>query len=361
MAGAGATWHLPGAAGEIFIGKSGTGSVDVIGGASLIVGDDIYIGYDAGANGSLAVVGPGSSLDMEISGGSMMVGRLGVGSFYITNGGTVDMDFQTARIAAMAGSTGSVSVNGAGSLWIVQLKDVGKSGPGFLDITGGGTVISMASEMVLAREETGSAWITISGPGSSFDVGVLMRLAGEGRILVEDGADISGRLSIVPPAGTQGTLIITGATTTMNGGTLTVGGSGQPELTIADGATANNGQPATVGNNAVVVVTGPGTSRNPLDLRVLAPDAPASVLVTDDAVVQCFDGTLGDNSELTVTGGGSEWIMQADLSVAAAIGEADLIIDGGALCQSLHALVGNATASTGHVRVDGPGSTSWPT
>lgn len=356
VAGAGATWRLPGAAGQIFIGKSGSASVDVIGGASMIVGDDIYLGYDAGANGTLAVVGPGSTLAMETSGGSMMVGRHGVGSLFITNGGVVDMDFQKARIAALAGSSGSVSVNGAGSRWTVQLIDVGEHGPGFLDIADGGTVICTANEIVLAREETGSAWITIRGPGSSFDAGVLLRLTGEGRILVEDGADISGRLAIVPRAGTLGALIITGATTTMNGGMFTVGGAGQAELTIADGATANNSQQATMGNNAVVVVTGPGTFWNPIDLRVLAPDAPGSVLVTDDAVVQCFDGTLGDNSEVTVTGPGSEWSILADLSVAAGTGEANLIIDGGALCRSLHALVGNSTASTGHVRVDGPGS-----
>lgn len=350
VAGAGATWHMP--SGQIYIGMSGTASVDVFGGASMIVGGNTWLGFYAGAIGSLAVVGPGSTL----SSGSMMVGRDGIGSFFITNGGVVEMNFQDAKIAANSGSSGSVFVDGAGSLWIVELTDVGRRGPGFLNVSDGGTVISMASDTVLAREETGSAWITISGTGSSFDVGSSMRMAGEGQILVENGADISGEIAIVPRAGTQGALIVTGPTTTMNGGGFSVGGPGQAELTIADGATAINGQQATVGNNAVAIVTGAGTTWNPLLLRVLAPDAPGSLLITDGAFVQCFDGTLSDNSEVTITGRGSEWDIQADLLVAADTGEANLIIDSGASCKSLDALVGNSAGSTGHVLVDGPGS-----
>ncbi|MEE8458732.1 MAG: hypothetical protein V3S08_02600 [Phycisphaerales bacterium] len=347
VAGAGATWL----ASQIFIGMSGTASVDVFGGASMIVNGNGWLGYDAGAIGSLAVVGPGSTF----SSGFVMVGRDGIGSVFITNGGVVEMNSGT-RIAMNSGSSGSVFVDGAGSLWNVELTDVGRRGPGFINVSDGGTVISTANKMVLAREETGSAWITISGTGSSFDVGPSMRLSGEGHILVENGADISGRISIASRAGTQGALIVTGPTTTMNGGGFSVGGSGQAELTIADGATASNGQQATVGNNAVAIVTGAGTTWNPLHLRVLAPDAPGSLLIADNAFVQCFDGTLGDNSEVTITGRGSEWYIQADLVVAADIGEAILIIDGGATCESLDALVGDSAGSTGHILVDGPGS-----
>ena len=49
--------------------------------------------------------------------------------------------------------------------------------------------------------------------------------------------------------------------------------------------------------------------------------------------------------------------MSGDLSVAARTGDANLIIDDGASCESLHALLGDNPGSTGHIRIDGPGST----
>lgn len=351
VAGPGATWNI--AVGSMYIGKSGTGSVDIINGASMIMGGGIRLGFDPGANGSLAVVGPASRFE----GGDMTVGWHGLGSFFITNGGTVDSPFGEARVATQVGSSGSVFVNGAGSSWTVELHDLGERGPGYLDISDGGTVISTANEMVLCRDETGSAWITVSGAGSSLDGGVKLRLAGEGEILVEDGGNISGELSIAPRAGTQGSLIITGPTTTMTGGRLGIGGLGQPELTISDGATAVNSQRASVDNNSVVRVIGPGTSWSLPELQVWATEAPASVLVTGDADMDSFDGTLRDYSQVTITGAGSRWEILDYLVVAANDGGASLVIEDGASCESLIAVLADNGGSTGQIRVDGPSST----
>ena len=173
-----ATWTTSTTA---YIGSSANGTLAINAGSTLMsaVG---YIGYNSATTGTVTVDGAGSKWTdfggpdtlnvgnwgngaLEITGGgpdSLYVGDSGHGTLKITNGGTVISN--VCVIGSNAGSSGTVTVDGARSTFGTGEINVGDLGTGYLRITNGGTVTS--SSGIIGIGGAGSA--TVDGPGSTW-------------------------------------------------------------------------------------------------------------------------------------------------------------------------------------------------
>jgi T5SS/PEP-CTERM-associated repeat protein len=77
-------------------------------------------------------------------GGTLVLGEGGNGTINVSNGATLITANQTATIGFNAGATGTLTIDGVGSLWNAQVNStgiiVGQGGTGFLGITNGAVV-----------------------------------------------------------------------------------------------------------------------------------------------------------------------------------------------------------------------------
>ena len=143
--GIGSTWTN---SGNLFVGNSGGGTLSITGGGR-VSSNNSYLGYYAttsfSSTGLLALDGAGSTWTNS---GNLYVGNSGSGTLSVTNGGTAVSD-ASAYIGYRSGSTGLVTVDGAGSNWInAGAVYVGNSGGGTLSITNGGSVAASGETWV---------------------------------------------------------------------------------------------------------------------------------------------------------------------------------------------------------------------
>jgi outer membrane autotransporter protein len=142
------------------IGQNGTGTVNVIGGATITSTSSLNIGRTAGSDGTLTVQDRGSKVTVN---NDFNVGNSGNGKLNLTNGATVQStQFYVGRLA---GSNGSVLVSGNGSA--IQTSSfiyVGNNGGADFTITNGGA-ISADGVIDIGRNHLGT--LSISGDGSS--------------------------------------------------------------------------------------------------------------------------------------------------------------------------------------------------
>ena len=138
-----------------------------------------YIGDSSGSTGVVTVDGAGSKWTDDV----LIVGYNGNGRLSIANGGSVSNS--RADIGYNSGSTGAVTVDGNGSTWNTgprNIFNVGKSGSGTLSITGGGTVttpsISINNVSLLAIDAGHNSSLNVkNGTGPISNSGTLRLLA----------------------------------------------------------------------------------------------------------------------------------------------------------------------------------------
>jgi outer membrane autotransporter protein len=219
--------------GTLTVGESGTGTLNITHGA-LVSNTDGTIGNQSGSTGTVSVAG---TLSTWTNSGSLAVGESGTGTLNITNGGTVTVNGSFARIAEQATSTGTVTVDGAGSTWrLANELDVARAGTGTLTIQNGGIVNMTGSDRVsigVLAGSNGTLNILTGGTFTGFDAFIAQ----------EDG---STGLAVVNGAG--------GASTLQLGGNFFVGGDGTGPhgtgvLRVLNGGIVNS-------NRLVVLSTG---------------------------------------------------------------------------------------------------------
>ena len=140
---------------SVVVGGQGTGTLIIQGGATAEDGTTVgsagtSIGQSAGSTGTVIVSGPGSSWINGPQGG-LNIGSSGTGTLIIANGGSViDITPSLTNIGNGASGQGTVTVTGAGSLWsdITGIR-IGNSGTGTLTIAEGGIVAT--SNVVIAN------------------------------------------------------------------------------------------------------------------------------------------------------------------------------------------------------------------
>lgn len=106
--------------GDLTIGVSGTGTGTVQDGGWIWTEGAGTLGKNAGSSGTVTVTGAGSEWDVL---GELIVGGSGHGSLIVEDGGYVGVSFQSpanqtaVSIGSQAGSQGTATVTGAGSVW----------------------------------------------------------------------------------------------------------------------------------------------------------------------------------------------------------------------------------------------------
>jgi T5SS/PEP-CTERM-associated repeat protein len=181
--------------GNLVVGFDGNGTLEITTGG--IVSNNVgYIGRVAGSNGLVTVSGAGSQWN---NASSLYVGDNGKGTLNITAGGFVS-NAESAIIGIYAGRTGVVTVSGAGSQWYVATAStearrygfvVGHYGNGMLEISDGGLVSNAVGYVGHNFGSTGK--VTVSGAGSqwsnSFELYV--GIIGSGTLNITDGGAMS--------------------------------------------------------------------------------------------------------------------------------------------------------------------------
>ena len=208
VSGALASWTN---SGNLVIGGSGTGTLTIQNGGTVtdIAG---FIGNLPGGLGTTTVTGAGSKWSNS---GTLVVGGLGMGTLTIQDGGVVNSG-GGGSVGLAAGSTGTVTVTGAGSTWnniSVGLNglNIGSFGTGSLAIANGGMVTNNTGSAANIGNGAGSlGTVKVTGVGSSWIniLGVNIGNLGTGALTIADGGVVSGPVTIATNAGSTGTLNI---------------------------------------------------------------------------------------------------------------------------------------------------------
>jgi T5SS/PEP-CTERM-associated repeat protein len=306
----GATSRINALGGEIDVGQLGSGSLSIKNGAQA-ASFSATVGNLPGSHGDLTVDGAGSLFSVAHSGPTLQIGRLGTGTMAVTNSAHV-MNRESAIGQAGSGA-GSVTIDGAGSLWASEDR-LTVHGNGSLSVSNGGQVTCTAGLI----GEPGSGWgdagaVVISGQGSSWTTnsgpiiitgGLLAGSTATANLLVNSGGTVtsynSGMSSVVSSfVSSRSSAIIDGAgstwSTTNNftdGGVLTVTSGGQ--VTVGGRLTITS--PGTLQGNSMVVgnvknggVVSPGASPGILTINGNYTQDPTGILQIELASPTSFD------------------------------------------------------------------------
>ncbi len=414
-----------GRGGDPGTGDLGVGLLDVRSGGSVqIDGGSTEAGLNLGSNDTFAVGTlniDGASSVVEITGpvASFNVGRAGDGTLSITNGGQLLATSSTSsfhKIARDAGSTGTATIDGAGSR--IELtagtSGIGKGGLGVGDrgdgelyiLNGGELVANYASSFHNVADREGSnGYFLIDGPGSqavltslegNFDIGDqgtgLMEIRNGGRFsfktLGVDAGEFDGRGSVTlgdaDLPGSDGTLIVTGSGSVASldfvDGGLAVGGSSTGELVISDGGRLELSASGTVfpnvGSNAgasgTITIDG---ANSELSIDIASGNLNVGLFGNGNLVVRngaSFDLTAAGNSDNHIAfGAGSTGTIVVDDAIATIDGAlfvgkegtADLLVtNGGSFASTAFAtdfsnlIIGDLAPGVGTITVSGAGS-----
>lgn len=323
--------------GDVVIGNFGSGTFDLLDGGSLTT-MSLFVGGNAGADGRARVAGAGSKVDLT---GALRVGSGGRGTLEVSAGGLVKVADELRLGEAVSGD-GDLRAEGPGTR--VEVKrdlTVGVSGTGKLELSGG-AVLDVDGNGEIANEVGSIGRVVLTGEGTHWDnaLDLAVGLRGDGELEVNDGATIDTQANgmVGHQASATGRASVSGSGSEWAiGETLFVGFVGDGELTVADGAKVTAKRFATIGNGAVsrgrAVVTGAGSELN-IGASLLVGDAnDGGLIVSDGATVTTQrNGITGSQTaargRMEVTGRDSAWTLRGSIFVGnQGIGEL-LIADG---------------------------------
>ena len=197
-----------GTAVNLAVGQNGTGTLTIQSGGTVT---DVFgaVGNLGGSQGTVTVTGAGSTWTNT---GNIVVGGLGTGTLTIQNGGTVN-SAGGGSVGQSVGSTGTVTVTGAGSSWNNGPGgglNIGSFGTGTLTIANGGTVINTAFTANVGNGAGSQGTVTVTGAGSTWSnsSGVNIGNFGTGTLTIADSGIVTGPVVIATNAGSIGTLNI---------------------------------------------------------------------------------------------------------------------------------------------------------
>jgi T5SS/PEP-CTERM-associated repeat protein len=353
------TFSLPGF-GDLNVGDSGTGRLNVTGGS--VTNLNGIIARSAGSTGSATVTGASSTWT---NGGDLLVGREGAGTLRVEAGGRVVANTKGV-IGSSVGSTGTATVTGAGSTWTNNNAfDVGAVGMGTLRIEAGGSVSNTRGIIGSMVGSTGT--VTVTGAGSTWtnlnqlDVGS----SGTGTLNVENGANVSSQIGLIGAlAGSNGAVTVSGSGSVWSTvSTFSVGLLGRGTLTIQDGGAVSSGSGGIgfeFGSEGTVTVSGLGSTWTTGSLSVGANESGTLRIEGGGGVSSglVFLGGETESSTVTVTGIGSTFTSSSVLRVGNGARDGTLLVKDGGSVSTINSLIGPDTLDgTGSVTVTGAGAT----
>jgi T5SS/PEP-CTERM-associated repeat protein len=310
------------------------------------------IGRAAGANGTLNVTAGTFSLIHPLE-----VGYSGTGTLNITGGSVSD---STGYIGRFTGSTGTATVSGAASTWTNSDEiQVGVDGTGTLRIEAGGSATDRYGYVGLNPGSMGAA--TVTGAGSSWtnteDFYVGYR--GTGTLTIEAGGSVSDVFGVVGyDLGSNGTATVTGAGSTWtNSLALIVDYSGTLRIEAGGSVSSQGGE---VRRGAAATVNGIGSTWTNSGNLTVGNFGTGTLTIEAGGSVSNQDGRVGKalffTGTVTVSGIGSTWTNSGNLAVGDS-GRGTLTIEAGGSVSNQDGYVGNFESSTGTATVTGAGST----
>ncbi|MCX8475870.1 MAG: autotransporter-associated beta strand repeat-containing protein [Sphingomonas sp.] len=364
VSGAGSTWTIDVVSTTslgLAIGNQGSGLLTINDGGATNVGSVAHIGSVAGASGTLIVDG-GSWTDQ-----GLYVGQYGQGTMEVTGGGTVDSYY--GHIGRQLGSTGTVTVSGAGSTWTTHTSAtsvglyIGNQGTGTLAVSSGGAVST--ADVHIGSAASGSGTLTV-GTGGSFGSGrTYVGHTGTGVLTISGGGAVSntGVGYVGYASGSSGTVTVTDAGSRWaNSSSLYVGNSGAGVLTINGGGAVSNAA-GIIGNasgtSGTVTVAGAGSSWASSGILYVGSSGTGALTISGGGAVSNTYGRIGSASgssgTVTVTGAGSTWTNSSAISVGQN-GTGALTISGGGAVSNYTGAIGDASGSSGTLTVTDAGS-----
>jgi len=185
------------AGGTVLVGNEGNGQMTVEAGAEVQLdpaqnmGDALEVGYESGSTGLVTVTGAGSRL-IAYTDSVSTIGHAGAGALTVANHGFVELG--TVTVGAFE-SSGAIAVENAGSMLEVRgALNVGYDGPGNLAVSSGGQVMVDGTDAVALGLGSGSGTISVTGKGSSFNCGnspFLVGYYGVGHLTVSAGGSLN--------------------------------------------------------------------------------------------------------------------------------------------------------------------------
>ncbi len=252
---------VPTSADTLVIDNAGPNTATV--GSAGAVARTLTIGSLAGTSGALVVNGAGT---LGVSSNYLIVGDNGNGTLTISGGGKVT---GSGVVANNPFSNGQVTVSGAGSQWSNSFLSISADNGaiGRFRVEAGGKLLSSGSVMLAETSANADGQLLVTGAGSDFtmsNAGVVqfrVGAAGKGDFQLLDGATASTRYTYLGGSvGSLGTATVSGGASWTTG-PFTVGPLGQGELTVSGGgkiATVGTGSTARIVNGKATV-TGAGS------------------------------------------------------------------------------------------------------
>ncbi len=237
VTGSGSTWNNTG---PVLVGWNGNGTLTISNGgavtsAGALHGSAFVVAEPVGSTGSVSVSGSGSTLTNN---GVVNIGFQGNGTLTISNGAVVNNTLCAAcgsagsgmYIGQQGGAVGTVTIDSGGQLLNVGIAQIGSS-----------------------AGSTGS--VTVSGAGSQWNnAGSLtVGASGDGTLTIDSGASVTDGSAIVGQnAGSNGTVVVDGGSWVTTGA-LSVGTGGTGAITIENGGTLSAGN-TTIGSSGSMIL-----------------------------------------------------------------------------------------------------------
>jgi T5SS/PEP-CTERM-associated repeat protein len=343
-----------------YIGNTADGTLTVDDGSDL-VSQSGYVGYMAGVSGLVRIDGAGSTWTAS---GSLSVGFSGGGALQITNGGAVSG--HDGYVGCYNASSGTVAVDGAGSAWTnSSTLEIGYSRAGTLKISNGGAVSDINGYV----GNLGSGEATVDGAGSTWtnSNGLIVSYYESATVTITNGGAVSAPWGYIGYYN-SGTVTVDGVGSTWTGGTLNVGFSGRGTLNVTNGGTVNSSHGyIDYGNSysappSLATVDGVGSTWTNSGILYIGDSGAGMLSITNGGAVYDSNGYIGYDGRaggtVTVSGAGSTWANEDTLRVGyySATGAILRITDGGVVTDST-GYIGYYGASSGTATVNGAGST----
>lgn len=315
--------------GSLIIGDTSTGTLTIENGAE-VGAEDIYIGDDAGSNGTVTV--EDSSFHTSLASGLIYVGNSGEGSLSLIDSDSEALAF---LIGQGSGSKGAVDVSGgAAALSTGANLVLGHSGTGTLTIENGATV-SAGQDLLVGYSADGEGSVSISGSTSTLTVDrdIVAGHYGTATITIEDGASVTAgsELSLGGYSGSSASVVIDGGSLTV-GAPVFIADAGSASITLSNGGTLDAG-------TSDVTLADDSAGTGTLNIGAAADKAAtaAGTLIANSLIFGSGTGALTFNHTDTA------YVFSLDVSGNGSIG----FVSGNT------SLTGDYSAFTGDLHVDG--------
>jgi T5SS/PEP-CTERM-associated repeat protein len=293
-------------ANDIIVANMGAGNLVVSQPAVISASDDLLVGIADGSTGNVFLDMLGTVANIA---DTVVVGQTGTGLIQVTGGARLNAD--ETIVGQNAAGQGTVTVSGNGSLWHqANTMTIGEAGQGVMQVLS--QARAETASVILGNQASGNGTMTVTSVGSSWDINGFLTMSGSGQstLNVVDGGRVSatGVTRIGTAATGEGRLVVTGANSLFStGGTLSVGETGYGSLRVTSGGRTTSGS-AVIGDNAgsrgEAVVDGINSVWAVTGTLLVSDPGEATLTVSNGGVLSTTGAiTVGAAGEVLLSGG----------------------------------------------------------